>query len=149
MMLRLSSLFTDSRFGLAALLLLLGLVLRGSGLGHPDSVVFDEVHFGKYATAYCCTGTRIFDIHPPHAKLLIAGGARLAGYQGGIAFERIGEPFGSVSPLPLRLVPAIAGALLAPLLFVLLLQLGASLPAAVLGGCWWCWTTRWWCRRGW
>ena len=134
MMHRLSSLFADSRFRLAALLLLLGLLSRGIGLGHPDSVVFDEVHFGKYATAYCCTGTRIFDSHPPHSKLLIAGGARLAGYDGGVAFERIGEPFGEVSPVPLRLVPMLAGALLAPLIFVLLLQLGASTPAALLGG---------------
>ncbi|GAB6042470.1 phospholipid carrier-dependent glycosyltransferase [Endothiovibrio diazotrophicus] len=122
------------RAGLFALLLLLGLLTRVGGLSHPDSVVFDEVHFGKFVTAYCCNHQRIFDVHPPHAKLLIAGTAWLGGYRGGVSFEKIGEPYGAVSPLPLRLLPALAGALLAPLLFVLLLQLGASLPAAVFGG---------------
>jgi dolichyl-phosphate-mannose--protein O-mannosyl transferase len=34
--------------------------------------VFDEVTFGKFVQAYCCTGERFFDIHPPHGKLLIA-----------------------------------------------------------------------------
>ena len=122
------------RFAPVALLLVLGLLTRFVGLDHPGSVVFDEVHFGKYSTAYCCSGARIFDVHPPHAKLLIGAGARLAGYEGGVAFERIGEPFGEVSPIPLRLVPALVGALLPLLLFILLLQLGASLPAALFGG---------------
>lgn len=103
-------------------------------LGYPDQVVFDEVHFGKFITAYCCSGERIFDIHPPHAKLLIAGAGRLAGYAGGFDFKNIGESYGTVPVWGLRLVPALTGVALPLILFVLMRQLGASLSAALLVG---------------
>jgi dolichyl-phosphate-mannose--protein O-mannosyl transferase len=48
-----------------ALLLLLGALTHFSGLAHPREVVFDEATFGNYVSAYCCTGERIFDVHPP------------------------------------------------------------------------------------
>ncbi|MEK7556657.1 MAG: phospholipid carrier-dependent glycosyltransferase [Patescibacteria group bacterium] len=106
------------------LVILLGLsaVLHLWRLGVPRQVIFDEVHFGKFVTAYCCTHQRFFDIHPPHAKLLIAGTAKLIGYQGGFNFDHIGEEYGDISPIPLRLFPAIAGILL-PLIFYALLRL--------------------------
>lgn len=104
------------------------------GLGNPREVVFDEVHFGKFVTAYCCTGERFFDIHPPHAKLLIAAAAKLSGYRGGFSFEHIGQPYGSVSPIGFRVVPALAGTLLPVIIYILLRQLGGSRPAAFFGG---------------
>jgi dolichyl-phosphate-mannose-protein mannosyltransferase len=103
------------------------------GLSHPGSVVFDEVHFGDFATAYCCSHRYFFDIHPPHAKLLVAGVARLLGYAGGQSFESIGQPYLG-SAIPLRLVPALAGTTLPILFFIILRQLGGSLPAALFGG---------------
>jgi dolichyl-phosphate-mannose-protein mannosyltransferase len=125
----------DRRFAPALVLLLaLSAVIHLPWLDHPPSVVFDEVHFGSYATAYCCNHQYFFDIHPPHAKLLIAGVARLFGYAGDASFASIGTPFGLVPAFPLRLLPAVAGTLLPALAFLLLRQLGATSAAAFLGG---------------
>jgi dolichyl-phosphate-mannose-protein mannosyltransferase len=119
---------------LIVILLAVGFVTQFMWLSYPREVIFDEVHFGKFVTAYCCTGERFFDIHPPHAKLLIAGVAYLSGYEGGLSFSNISQPYGDVSPIGLRLVPAIAGTLLPLLVFVLLRQLGASWAASFFGG---------------
>jgi dolichyl-phosphate-mannose-protein mannosyltransferase len=115
------------------ILLLLSALVHLPGLAHPDSVVFDEVHFGSFSSAYCCNQEYFFDPHPPHAKLLIAGVAHLLGYRGGPAFEHIGESYGDVSPVPLRLAPAIAGMVLPLIVFGVLRQLGAALAAAFFG----------------
>lgn len=120
--------------------LLLGLLLASFltqilWLNFPQSVVFDEVHFGKFVTAYCCTGEHFFDIHPPHAKLLIAGTAWLGGYQGGFDFENIGQKYpDDIRLVSLRILPALAGALLPLIIFLLLRQFGASYWAAMIGG---------------
>ncbi|MDZ4225471.1 MAG: phospholipid carrier-dependent glycosyltransferase [Candidatus Andersenbacteria bacterium] len=111
-------------------LLVVSLALHFISLNKPREVVFDEVHFGKFVTAYCCTGERFFDIHPPHAKLLVAGVAYLGGYRGGFDFDHIGEPYGSVPITALRFVPALAGTLLPLVVFWLARQLGARPWAA-------------------
>ena len=116
------------------ILLLLSAAIHLSGLSHPRSVVFDEVHFGSFASAYCCSHEYFFDPHPPHAKLLIAGVARLLGYRGGAVFDHIGESYGEISPVPLRLAPALAGTLLPLIIFAVLRQLGAARAAAFFGG---------------
>src|SRR5262245_10163181 len=95
-----------------ALLLLLGGLTRFTGLTYPREVVFDEVTFGKYVAAYCCTGERIFDVHPPHGKLLIAAAAKLGGFTGSFTFDRIGVAYGEQPLLALRVVPALAGTLI-------------------------------------
>ena len=103
-------------------------------LAEPRRVVFDEVHFGGFVTNYLGDRAYFFDIHPPHAKLLIAGVAALGGYRGSQPFENLDQPIEHVSPALLRLVPALVGIGLPLVLFGLLLQLGASPPAAFLGG---------------
>ena len=116
------------------LLVLLGALTHFTALGYPREVVFDEATMGNFVSAYCCTGERIFDLHPPHGKLLIAAGARLGGYDGTFTFGQIGKPYGDVPVFALRFVPALFGVLIAPLFLLLLLELGASFPIAVLGG---------------
>ncbi|PIT98511.1 MAG: hypothetical protein COT71_00225 [Candidatus Andersenbacteria bacterium CG10_big_fil_rev_8_21_14_0_10_54_11] len=116
------------------LLLFFGIAFHVPGLVYPREVVFDEVHFGKFVTAYCCTHERFFDIHPPHAKLLIAATAYLAGYRGGVPFEHIGQPYGPVSPLPLRLFPALMGIVLPLVIYWLIRELGGGAGAAFFGG---------------
>ena len=111
--------------------LLLSATLHFAWLSHPASVIFDEVTFGKFINSYCCSHERIFDIHPPHAKLLIAAGARLLGYRGNVEYRAIDEPYGDASPFPVRFVPAVAGTLLPLLVYILMLQLGGSRPAAL------------------
>jgi dolichyl-phosphate-mannose-protein mannosyltransferase len=116
-----------------AIILGLGLLLRMPFISYPSQVVFDEVGFGKLVTAYGWTGERLFDVHPPHAKLLITAAAYLGGYTGSIDFTKIGIPCAE-SIAPLRFVPALAGGLIPLLVFILLRQLGASLAGAFLGG---------------
>lgn len=111
----------------------LGVILRLPFISYPSQVVFDEVGFGKLVTAYGWNHQHLFDIHPPHGKLLITAGAYLGGYTGTIDFTRIGIPCAE-SIAPLRIVPALAGGLVPLVVFILLGQLGASRPAAFLGG---------------
>ncbi|HBE90739.1 MAG: hypothetical protein A3E37_03065 [Candidatus Andersenbacteria bacterium RIFCSPHIGHO2_12_FULL_46_9] len=124
----------SSKTWLVLILLTASVVTHFIWFGYPTQVVFDEVHFGKFVTAYCCTHQRFFDIHPPHAKLLIAGTAYALGYRGGVSFENIGQDFGSVSTWPLRVFPAITGVLLPLVIYALLRQLKASAAAAFFGG---------------
>jgi len=119
---------------LSALLLLVGVTTRLWVLSWPAEVVFDEVHFGKFVSAYCCTHERFFDIHPPHAKLLIAGAVALTKYDGQFSFERIGQEYGGVPQMAFRAAPAVAGSLLPLVIFYLLIRLGVSVEASFLGG---------------
>ncbi len=117
-----------------ALLVALGALTHFAGLTNPRQIVFDEVTFGKYVQAYCCTGERFFDIHPPHGKLLIALAAKLGGFDGAFVFEKIGEPYGDRPVAALRFVPALMGTLIPLLFFLFLRELNASPPIALLGG---------------
>ncbi|HUR20198.1 MAG TPA: phospholipid carrier-dependent glycosyltransferase, partial [Vicinamibacterales bacterium] len=103
-------------------------------LSHPRQVVFDEEHWGKFVTAYCCTGARQFDVHPPHGKLLLTVGAVLGGYDGSQSFESIGLPYGSTPVFWLRLIPALCGIAIPILFFFFLRRLGGSVPIAWIGG---------------
>jgi dolichyl-phosphate-mannose-protein mannosyltransferase len=116
------------------ILLAISAVTSFAWLHYPQQVVFDEVHFGKFITSYCCSGERFFDIHPPHGKLLIAAGAYVGGYRGGESFEHIGQSYGDIPVAALRFIPALAGAFIPLLVFVLLRQVGVSQPLAFLGG---------------
>ena len=100
---------TRQELRLLALLFVLSSGLHLFRLSEPRRVVFDEVHFGTFVSAYCGDGRYFFDIHPPHGKLLIAAMARLGGYRGGQTFRELDEPMTEVSPALLRLAPALAG----------------------------------------
>ncbi|MEM6581119.1 MAG: phospholipid carrier-dependent glycosyltransferase [Pseudomonadota bacterium] len=117
----------------ASTLLIISLCLHFLRLDQPAEVIFDEVHFGSFTEAYCCSGEYFFDIHPPVGKLLPALGLKLGGYDGGQSFSGVGTPLTEVSPVLLRFVPALAGSLIPVLVFILLLQLGTSRWAALLG----------------
>lgn len=105
-----------------------------TALYHPYAVVFDEFHFGKFVTAYTHTGERIFDIHPPHSKLLIALGAKWGGYAGNFGFERIGQPFvAGVHAETMRWMPALWGTLIPVFTFLILSTLGVSVLWAFAG----------------
>ncbi len=95
------------------------------GLTKPEAVVWDEVHFEGFASRYF-TGIYYFDVHPPLGKLLLAASAWLL---------RIPtDTLSNVQPAPmLRVLPALAGAAIIPLMYVLLLRLGAGRRIATLG----------------
>jgi len=75
-----------------ASLFIFAMVIRFHNVAHPDSVVFDEVHFGGFARKYIL-GTFFMDVHPPLAKLLFAGVGSLGGYDGEFEFKKIGDEF--------------------------------------------------------
>ncbi|HEX3081724.1 MAG TPA: phospholipid carrier-dependent glycosyltransferase [Candidatus Saccharimonadia bacterium] len=93
---------------------------------HPAAVVFDEVYFKVYAGDYL-TGSYYFDPHPPLGKLLLGAWAWLT-HLDPANLTNTQDP-----SVALRLLPAIAGALIIPVFFVFLRQLGASKRMATLG----------------
>jgi dolichyl-phosphate-mannose-protein mannosyltransferase len=117
-----------------AALLVLSAALHLFRLSEPRRVVFDEVHFGGFISAYTGDGRYFFDIHPPHAKLLITAVAAVGGYRGDQSFGELNQRITEVSPALLRLAPALAGTIVPLLLFVWMRQLGASTAAALLAG---------------
>jgi len=90
----------------------------------PNSIVFDEVYFKMFAAHYL-DGRYFFDIHPPLAKLLLAGYAHLMGLSADTILNG--------TAVSLRVLPAIAGLLIVPLVWGILRRLGASRPFAFLG----------------
>jgi dolichyl-phosphate-mannose-protein mannosyltransferase len=100
------------------------IITRTWMLFQPNAIVFDEVYFKVFAAHYL-DGHYFFDIHPPLGKLIFAGYAYLLHM----------KPAAMISgtALPLRVLPAIAGILLIPLIWGLLRRLGASRLFAFLG----------------
>jgi dolichyl-phosphate-mannose--protein O-mannosyl transferase len=95
---------------------LVAALFRFPGLGYPVEEYFDEVYHAKTALQYLRGEPPTEWVHPPTAKLLIAVGVALFGY----------------SPWAWRLVPALAGTLLAPVFFLLARRVLATERAALL-----------------
>lgn len=122
---------------LTILLLFLALASRFLFLSYPSEVVFDEVHFGKFVSAYF-TQEYYFDIHPPLGKMMIAGFAKIAGLDFGgrtpdAIFSQIGDQMDKNALFVLRFLPALFGALFVVLIYKLLLLFGLSRNSAFLG----------------
>ncbi len=107
-------------------LALVALFTRFWQIGQPGAIVFDEVYFRTFASHYL-DGQYFFDIHPPFVKLLLAGFGGLMG----LSPEQVltGNDDGLM-----RLLPAFAGAMLVPLVYVIIRQLGLGRRMAALGG---------------
>ncbi|KZO93787.1 glycosyltransferase family 39 protein [Calocera viscosa TUFC12733] len=101
-------------------------------LGWPDSVVFDEVHFGKFASKYIKSQYYV-DVHPPLAKLLITLAAFVSGYDGNFDFKDIGKLYESVPYVAMRSLPATLGVLLVPVTYLTLRALDCRTDTALLG----------------
>ena len=82
--------------------------LRLFKINHPAQVVFDEVHFGGFASRYL-RREYYFDVHPPLGKMLIAGIAWLGGFKGGFDFEKIGMEYSGVPFTWIRSMMAMFG----------------------------------------
>jgi dolichyl-phosphate-mannose-protein mannosyltransferase len=90
----------------------------------PRAVVFDEAYYLRFAGDYL-THRFMFDVHPPLGRLIFTATAAVLG----IAPATLNQPL----PVPaMRIVPALCGTLLVPLLFLIMRQLGASRPVATL-----------------
>lgn len=107
--------------------------LRFRIIGYPAKVVFDEVHFGKFASYYL-EGTYFFDLHPPFAKLLIAFVGWMVGYDGLFKFDSIGDNYveNNVPYIAYRAFLAIQGTAVVPIMFLTMKTLKFSALACVL-----------------
>lgn len=125
----------DPRYEVVALSVITALAFftRFYKIWFPDEVVFDEVHFGKFASYYL-QRTYFFDLHPPFAKLLIAGVGYLVGYDGTFKFDKIGDSYitNQAPYLAYRSLEAIQGSLTVPVLFLTMRQLNYSIAASSL-----------------
>eukprot|EP00126_Sphaerothecum_destruens_P003731 Sdes_comp17513_c0_seq1m6747 len=108
---------------------------RFYNLSEPHSVVFDEVHFGGFASKYL-QRRYFFDVHPPTAKLLLALVGYLAGYSGEYTFKEIGMDYTKSSVyvpyFAMRCLPAFLNTLMVPLTFLTMLEFGFSSTGAIL-----------------
>jgi dolichyl-phosphate-mannose--protein O-mannosyl transferase len=100
---------------LVLLVALAAAVFRLPGLSYPGEEYFDEVYHAKTALQYLRGEPPTEWVHPPTAKLLIAAGVALFGYE----------------PWAWRLAPALAGTLLAPVFFLLARSVLATERAAL------------------
>merc|ERR1711963_1242810 len=118
--------------GMAVGLLILGLFTRIVRLDTPKHVVFDEMHYGKYASLYL-KNTFFFDSNPPLGKMIIALAGYLAGFDGKFSFDKIGQEYPHDIPLfALRFIPALSGSLLTPTVYLIMTELGLSYYAGGL-----------------
>lgn len=111
----------------------LSLAVHFIGISRPNEVVFDEIHFGKFVQGYM-KGEYYFDIHPPLGKLMFYGAARISGLSPDYAFANIGEPYPNNQYIWLRVLPALFGSLLPPLIYLLAWRLTRSGMASLLAG---------------
>ncbi|KAI0400530.1 glycosyltransferase family 39 protein [Xylaria palmicola] len=111
----------------------LAFLTRFWGISHPNEVVFDEVHFGKFASYYL-EKTYFFDVHPPFGKLLFALMGWLVGYDGHFHFENIGDSYISnkVPYVAFRAMPALLGSLTVSVVFLIMWESAYSLPACIV-----------------
>ncbi|KAJ5902373.1 hypothetical protein N7495_002901 [Penicillium taxi] len=116
-----------------SILTVLAFATRFYRIDYPNEVVFDEVHFGKFASYYL-QRMYFFDVHPPFGKLLFALMGWFVGYDGHFLFENIGDSYidNNVPYLALRAMPATLGAITIPVVFLIMWESGYSLPACVL-----------------
>ncbi|KAF8659868.1 hypothetical protein AX16_001752 [Volvariella volvacea WC 439] len=108
-----------------AILTALAFALRFYKINHPDQVVFDEVHFGKFAAFYI-NREYYFDVHPPFAKLLFGLVGWFVGFDGQFKFETIGDSY-TVNHVPyvgMRALPAILGSLTVPIVYAIMKESG-------------------------
>lgn len=98
------------------IVLLIAAAFRFAGLGYPAEEYFDEVYHAKTALQYLEGQPPTEWVHPPTAKLLISVGVWAFGYK----------------PWAWRLMPALAGTLLAGVFLLLARRVLASERAALL-----------------
>ena len=117
---------------MAVLIFVVGIFTRILRLESPNHVVFDEMHYGKYASLYL-KNTFFFDSNPPLGKMMIAFAGYLAGFDGKFTFDKIGQEYPHEVPLwALRFIPALCGSLMTPTVYLIMTELGLSYYAGGL-----------------
>ncbi|KAF7375276.1 Glycosyltransferase family 39 protein [Mycena sanguinolenta] len=111
--------------GIGLVYTLLSFWTRFYRIGHANNVVWDEAHFGKFATHYI-KREFYFDVHPPLGKMLVALAGWLAGYDGSFEFKS-GEQYPEDVPYTaMRMILATFGVSMVPLGWYTAIELGMS-----------------------
>ncbi|KAI8643217.1 glycosyltransferase family 39 protein [Parasitella parasitica] len=123
----------QGHYAACALLLVIATFTTFYKIWNPAEVVFDEVHFGKFA-GYYLKRTYYFDVHPPLAKLMIAGAGYLLGFDGQYDFANIGDSYidHHVPYIGLRALPATLNVICVALMYGIMKESGYSLAICVL-----------------
>lgn len=113
----------------------IGLIVRFWSISEPREVVFDEVHFGKFASYYL-QRTYFFDVHPPLAKMMIAAVGWLVGYDGSFKFDDIGYSYDTYHApfIAYRSLSAILGILTIPVVFQTMKELNFKAITCFIAG---------------
>lgn len=103
------------------------LITRLYKINDPSEVVFDEVHFGGFASNYL-RREYFFDVHPPLGKLLIAAVGYFLGYEGNFTFGNIGTSYvGTTAPyVAMRSMMVMFGLMTISLSFMTMFEMGFS-----------------------
>jgi dolichyl-phosphate-mannose-protein mannosyltransferase len=115
---------------------LIAVALRFYRISEPRQVVFDEVHFGGFASQYL-KGNYFFDVHPPLGKLIIAGIGHIYGYKGTFSFKDIGDAYETDPTVPfVQMRQVMAGFSVGSIMFALatLVEMGFSPLSLTLAG---------------
>ncbi|KAI8391371.1 Dolichyl-phosphate-mannose-protein mannosyltransferase-domain-containing protein [Radiomyces spectabilis] len=112
-------------------LTLLSLWTRFRLIGLSNFVVWDEAHFGKFASYYL-KREFYFDVHPPLGKMLLALSGYLTGYDGSFGFDSAAMYPDTVNYTSMRIFTATWGALLVPLAYLTAQQFHMSQKACLL-----------------
>ncbi|KAJ3084567.1 glycosyltransferase family 39 protein [Rhizoclosmatium globosum] len=97
-------------------------------------VVWDEAHFGKFASQYL-KREFYFDVHPPMGKMLLGLSGLLSFYNGSFAFESGHDYPPDVNYTGMRIFCALFGAAMVPVAYFTGINLGFSKHACVLLAC--------------
>ncbi|KZT63995.1 glycosyltransferase family 39 protein [Daedalea quercina L-15889] len=122
---------TSAEWKLLILISLVAVFVRLFRISQPNSVVFDEVHFGKFASKYI-KSQYFVDVHPPLAKLLITLSGFIFGYDGNFDFKDIGKVYENVPYVAMRMVPALLGIATVPVAYLTLRALDCRATTALL-----------------
>lgn len=102
---------------------MISFITRFYNLEDPRAIVFDELHYIKFITLYL---KRIFffDPQPPLGKQLMTVVAYLSNFKGDLEYSQIGDIYKPDVPIKiLRLFPCIVGSMIAPLSYLISLEL--------------------------
>ncbi|KAH9840262.1 glycosyltransferase family 39 protein [Rhodofomes roseus] len=116
-----------ANIAVVGILTVLAFALRFYKINHPDQVVFDEVHFGKFASYYI-TRQYYFDVHPPLAKMLFGLAGWFVGYDGHFLFDNIGDSYteNHVPYVGMRALPAFLSSMTVPIVYGIMKECGYS-----------------------
>ncbi|KAJ3328364.1 Protein O-mannosyltransferase 2, partial [Blyttiomyces sp. JEL0837] len=112
-------------------LTLLAFWTRFYKISWADFVVWDEAHFGKFASYYI-KREFYFDVHPPLGKVLLGLSGHFVGYNGSFEFESGAKYPAELNYAGMRIFCAVFGALMVPLAYYTGVQLKMSKAACAL-----------------